>query len=152
MRNLNPGVELPVASPKVLPYVELYRRSFPLISLFPIATMMIATVGIILAPSHNMIMVGGSLLDLFSFAAIALIILKTTQKKQKTGLFLGADTKEFMEAVSERYQITLTESILERLVQGGTTKLLDKNGELKRIMIDSSPETRTTKLVAVELR
>jgi hypothetical protein len=150
MKNQNPGVELPIASTMTLPYVAVYRSSFPLIALLPIATLLIATGGMVVAPTdNNMMFAGFFLLDLLSFAAVALIALKTIQKKQKTGLFLGSDTDEFIEAVAKRYKVTLTETILYRLTLGGSTDLLDKNGTLKRIMLESNPEMKTTKLVGL---
>lgn len=148
MKNQNPSVELPVASTEPLPYVLLYRRSFPMIALIPIATLLIATAGMIVSPSDNSMMFAGFfLLDLLSLSAIAIIAMKTIQKKQETGLFLGEGTKGFIEAVAKRYKVALTETILYRLLQGGSTELLDKNGTLKRIMLDSDPQEQTTKLV-----
>lgn len=147
MKNQKPGVELPVASTTTLPYVTLYRSSFPLIALIPIATLLIATAGMIVASSSSMMFAGFFLLDLLSFSAIAIIAMKTIQKKHKTGLFLGEETKVFIEAVAKRYKVALTETILTRLIQGGSTELLDKNGSLKRIMIESDSREKTTKLV-----
>lgn len=148
MKNQNPSVELPVASTTALPYVALHRSSFPVIALIPIATLLIATAGMIVSPSGNSMMFAGFfLLDLLSFSAIATIALKTIQKKQKTGLFLGDGTKGFIEAVAKRHKVALTETILFRLIQGGSTELLDKNGVLKRIMLESDPQEKTTKLV-----
>lgn len=148
MKNQNPGAELPVTSTTELPYVVLYRSSFPMIALIPIATLLIATAGMIISPSgNNMMFAGFFLLDLLSFSAIAIVAMKTIQKKQKTGLFLGEGTKGFIEAVSKRYNVALTETILYRLLQGGSTELLDKNGALKRIMLESDPQEKTTKLV-----
>ena len=149
MKEVIPGVELPRASSTALPFLPVYKSSLPRAALVFIVILMVSTAGLIVSPSNGgrVLVAGFFVLELISIAAIISISLKTSKKKQKTWSFLDKEKTEFMDAVAERYQVTLTESILYQLAQGRNTLLPDKNGDLTRIMIHSDSETETTKLV-----
>lgn len=148
MRHMNKAPireELPLASTEPLPYLAVYRSFLPKKTLVPIGFLMVSTVGLVV--SHNLFVALFFLMELSSIAAILVIALKTSKKKRETWSFLAEQHKEFTEVVSERYGVTLTETILYQLAQGGETLLPDNNGQLTRIMMESDPATQTTKLV-----
>jgi hypothetical protein len=137
--------ELPLSSNTPLPYMAVYRSFLPKSAWIPVLLLMVSTVGLIL--SHDILLILFFLLEVFSIAAIFAISLKTSKKKKETWVFLDEQHKEFIEAVRKRYGVTLTETILYALAQGGETLLPDNTGQLTRIMIESDSETKITKLV-----
>lgn len=137
--------ELPLSSTVPLPYMAVYKGLLPKSAWIPVLLLMISTVGLIV--SHDMFLVLFFLMEIVSIAAIFAISLNTSKKKKETWMFLVEQHEEFIEAVSKRYGVTLTETILYVLAQGGETLLPNNQGQLTRIMIVSDPETRITKLV-----
>lgn len=137
--------ELPLASTEPLPYLAVYRSFLPKKTLIPIGFLMVSTVGLVV--SHSLFLVLFFLMELSSIAAILVIALKTSKKKRETWSFLAEQHKEFTEAVSERYGVTLTETILYQLAQGGETLLPDNNGQLTRIMMESTRQLKPLNLL-----
>lgn len=149
MKEVIPGVELPLASSTALPFMPLYKSSLPRLALISIAVLMVSTAGLIVSPTEGgrVVIAIFFLLEILSIVAIVLISVKTSKKKQETWSFLDTEHKAFADAVAARYGVIITETILYQLAQGGNTLLTDKNGDLTRIMIESDPVTQTTKLV-----
>lgn len=137
--------ELPLISETPLPYLAVYRTSLSKAAWIPVIFLMISTVGLII--SHGVLLAGFFLMEVISIIFILIVSVKTSKKKKATWVFLDEQHKEFIAAVSKRYGVTLTETILYSLAQGGETILSDSKGHLTRIMIESDPETQTTLLV-----
>lgn len=125
--------------------MAVYKGLLPKSAWIPVLLLMISTVGLIV--SHDLFLILFFLMEIVSIAAIFAISLNTSKKKKETWVFLVEQHKEFIEAVNKRYGVTLTETILYALAQGGETLLPNNQGQLTRIMIVSDPETRITKLV-----
>lgn len=143
--------ELPLESDHPLPYLAVYKSAIPKRALFPLVIMMISVAGLVLTSEESywrLIFVATELLSIIGI----IVIIKQSLKKRKTAWNrLDEEVDNFIESVQLRYKVTLTETILYSIVQGGNTLLSDKNGQLTRIMILSDPETRTTKLIAGKL-
>lgn len=137
--------ELPLSSAAPLPYMAVYKSSLPKSAWIPVLLLMISTVGLIV--SRDMLLILFFILEVLSIVSIFVISAKTSRKKKETWVFLDEQHEEFIEAVRKRYGVTLTETILYALAQGGETLLPDNQGQLTRIMIMSDPETQITKLV-----
>lgn len=137
--------ELPLSSTTQLPYMTVYKSFIPKSAWIPVLLLMVSTVGLVV--SHGTTLILFFLLEVFSIVAIFVISSKTAKKKKETWVFLDEQHKEFIEAVRKRYGVTLTETILYALAQGGETLLPDNTGQLTRIMIESDPETKITRLV-----
>lgn len=145
MRNEPTREELPTASQEPLPYLPVYASFLPKKVLIPVTLLMIATGGVVVA--HDWLRGAFFTLEILSIYAILILTLRTSRKKKETWDFLEDQHKEFIEAAKNRYQVTLTETILYQLAQGGETLLSDCKGQLRRIMIESDPSTQRTKLV-----
>ena len=145
------GAELPLKSDIPLPYVAGVRNSLPKSALLFIVLLMVSTAGLMAFP-----VVGSSLFavllagEVISVAALIVITVRTAKRKATAWSELNTQSEQIIQQVQLRYGVTLTETILYQLVQGGKTNLPDKDGNITLIRLINDPETSTTKLIAAE--
>lgn len=145
-----PFAELPIARKAELPYLPTYYRASPRKLILPILLLFVGLTGVTaFTPNRQPI-----LFALFAFVILVTVIqlsvtgTKTLKLRRATTRSLDANAEEFIQAAKTKYGVTLTQTILYQLAQGGATTLMDKNDATRRIMLNSISETKTTRLVA----
>jgi hypothetical protein len=128
----------------------VYKSFLPKSAILPVASMMFAVLGLALSPELGFWRPMFAAIEIVSIIAIIMITSRSLKNRKKAWDTLDNEIVAFIEAAQKRYKVTLTETILYAIAQGGTTLLTDKNGALTRIMLTSDPEARTTKLMTTE--
>lgn len=148
MKNQTARAELPIISNNTLPYLPVHRISFPKTAIIPVVTMMLATAGLMaFAGKTQPLFIASFVVEMISVVIILFIAVRQSRKKTFAWAVFEQTSESFIETARLRYNVVLTQTILSRLAQGGSTLLPDAKGSLTRIVLESDPETLTSKLV-----